>query len=157
MRHKVLCDVLCFSLVYLLLSGAFCAFAIKLGARQTACKRRSFSTKCTFLLALMLLCFSCFFFCVSHPVVCMYGTVGVVFVSFLLRSSFQYFLVAVNYNVVFNPECKFKNGFSRCSECFQPRFFRRMCEQCILQVKFSAPGALFFLGTTIPRSSRPQS
>ena len=97
------------------------------------------------------------FFCVSHPVVCMYGTVGVVFVSFLLRSSFQYFLVAVNYNVAVNRECIFKDGFSRCSECFQPRFFRRICEQCILQVKISAPGALFFLGTTIPRSSRPQS
>ena len=63
------------------------------------------------------------FFCVSHPVVCMYGTVGVVFVSFLLRSSFQYFLVAINANVAFNSACNFVDGVSRCSECFQPRFF----------------------------------
>jgi hypothetical protein len=53
----------------------------------------------------------------------MYGTVGVVFVSFLLRSSFQYFLVAINANVAFNTDCLFKEGFNRCSECFQPRFF----------------------------------
>jgi hypothetical protein len=67
MRRKVLCDVKCFFLVYLLLSGAFCAFAIKLVARQTACKRMSFSTKCITLLALILLCFLVLFFLRFKP------------------------------------------------------------------------------------------
>jgi hypothetical protein len=64
---------------------------------------------------------------ISRPVVCMYGTVGVVFVSFLLRSCFIYFLMAINVNIA-QPNCEFVPNLNRCGEFFQPRFLRHNCE-----------------------------
>lgn len=48
----------------------------------------------------------------------MYGTISVVFVTFLLRACFNFFLIAVLANVGFADNCAFKVGCNRCnSEC----------------------------------------
>ena len=46
----------------------------------------------------------------------MYATIASVFVSFLLRACYNFLSVAVNSNVVFNPECNFSRMCSRCGK-----------------------------------------
>lgn len=46
----------------------------------------------------------------------MYGTISVVFFTFLLRACFQFFLIAILANVVFSDQCKFVVGCNRCHD-----------------------------------------
>ena len=47
--------------------------------------------------------------------VCMYGTISVVFFTFLFRACYQFFLIAILANVSFNDQCTFVVGCNRCN------------------------------------------